>query len=86
MQYVRALIDCGVTSIFMVPRLHKRLCLAHAPAYVMTLGLNGQVMAHRSEGRKTAFTLGYNKHLSLVQESALLVVPIRAYDSVLGWP
>jgi len=49
MQCVRALIDCGATRIFMSPRLRKRLRLAHEPAYVTTLGLNGQVMAHASD-------------------------------------
>ena len=49
MQRERALVDCGVTSIFMAPRLQKRLCLADEVAYVTTLGLNAQVMARASE-------------------------------------
>jgi hypothetical protein len=86
MQRVRALIDCGATSIFMSPRLRKRLGLADEPAYVTTLGLNGQVMAHASDSRKTAFTVQYMEHLSPVQEAEVLVVPMRAYDLVLGLP
>jgi len=86
MQRVRALIDCGATSIFTTPRLRKRLGLAVEPAYVMTLGLNGQVMAHASESRKTTFTVPYMEHLSPVQESEVLVVPMQAYDLVLGLP
>jgi hypothetical protein len=86
MQRVRALIDCGATSIFMTPRLRKRLGLADEPAYVTTLGLNGHVMAHASESRKTTFTVQYMEHLSPVQESEVLVVPMRAYDLVLGLP
>jgi hypothetical protein len=86
MQRVRALIDCGATSISMSPRLRKRLGLADEPAYVMTLGLNGQVMAHASDSRKTAFTVQYMEHLSPVQEAEVLVVPMRAYDLVLGLP
>jgi hypothetical protein len=75
MQHVRALIDCGVTSIFMSPRLQKRLGLADEPAYITTIGLNGQVMAHASDCRRTAFTVQYMNHLSPVRESEMLVVP-----------
>jgi hypothetical protein len=70
----------------MTPRLRKRLGLAVKPAYVITLGLNGQVMAHTSDSRKTAFTGQYMDHISPVEESEVLVVPMRAYDLVLGLP
>jgi len=83
---VRALIDCGATSIFMAPRLRLWLGLVAEPAYVTTLGLNGQVMAHASESRKRAFTFQYMEHLSPVQESEVLVVPMWAYNLVLGLP
>jgi hypothetical protein len=86
MQQVRAVIDCGATSIFMAPRLRKRLGLADEPAYVMTLGLNCQLIAHASESRKTAFTVQYMEHLAPVQESEVLVVAMWAYDLVLGLP
>jgi len=86
MQHVRALIDCGVTSIVMAPRLRKRLGLAEEPAYVTTLGLHGQVMAHVSDSRKTEFMVQYMEHLSPVQEAEVLVVPMGAYDLVLGLP
>jgi hypothetical protein len=56
-QRVRALIDCGATSIFMVARLRKRLGLADEPAYVTTLGLNGHEMAHASGSRKKMFVV-----------------------------
>ena len=86
MQQVGDLIDCGATSIFMTPRLRKRLGLAEEPVYVMTLGLKGHVMAHASDSRKTTFTVQYMEHLSPVQESEVLVVPMQAYDLVLGLP
>jgi len=86
MQRVRALIHCGAKSICMTPRLRKRLGLAEAPAYVTTLGHNGKVMAHASESRNTTFTVQYMEHLSPVQGSEVLVVPMRAYDLVLGLP
>ena len=83
---MRARIDSGEPSIFMAPRLRKRLGLADKPACVTTLGLNGQVMANASDSRKKPVTLQYMEHLSLVQVSEVLVVPMRAYDSVLGLP
>jgi hypothetical protein len=86
MQRVRALIDCGATSIFMAPRPRKPLGLADEPAYITSLGLNGHVMAHASESRKTMFTVQYMENLSPVQESHVLVVPMRDYDWVLGLP
>jgi len=86
MQRMRARIDRGATSFLMGPRLRKRLRLADEPAYVTTLGLNGEVMAHASESQRMAFTVQYIEHLSPVQESEVLVVPMRAYDFVLGLP
>jgi len=86
MQPVRALIDCGATSIFTAPSLRKRQRLANEPAYIMTPGLNDQVMTHPSDSQKTAFTVQYIKHLSPVQQSDVLVVPMRAYHLVLGLP
>jgi len=84
MQRVRDLINCGATSIVMVPRVRKWLGLADEPAYVTTLGLNGQGIAHASETQKTAFTVQCMEHLSLVRELEVLVVPMRAYDLVFG--
>jgi len=86
MECVQALINCGVTIIFMSPRLRTRLCLADEPAYVMTLGLNGHVFAHASAIPITAFTVHSLEHLSPVQESKVHVVPMREYDLVMGVP
>jgi hypothetical protein len=52
----------------------------------MTLGLTGQVMAHASDCGKMAFMVQYMDHLSPVRESEVLVVPMPAYDLVLGVP
>ena len=84
MQHVRALIDCSATSIFKELRLRNQRGQADQPAYVMTLGRNGQAMAHASDSRITAFTFQYIEHLSPVQESEVLVVPMQAYNMVLG--
>ena len=70
----------------MALRLRKRLSLADEPADVTTLGLNGHVKAHASESRETTFTVQYMEHLSPVKESEVIVVPMRAYDLVLGLP
>jgi hypothetical protein len=70
----------------MSPTLRKRLALADEPAYVTTLGLNGQVLAHASKSQNTTFTVQYMEHLSPVQDSEVLVVPMRAYDLALGLP
>jgi hypothetical protein len=43
-------------------------------------------MAHASDYRRTAFTVQYMDHLSPVRESEVLVVPIQAYNLVLGLP
>ena len=86
MQHVRAFSDCCATSMLMAPRLRKGLGLADEPAYVTTVGLNGQVLAYASKRRKTAFTVQLMAHLSPVQESEVLVMPMRAYDGVLGLP
>jgi len=67
MQRVQPLINRGATSIFMTPRLRKRLGLAAERTYVTTLGLNGQVKAHASDSQKTAFTVQYMEHLSPLQ-------------------
>jgi hypothetical protein len=43
-------------------------------------------MAHGRDSRKTAFTVQDTEHLSPVQAAEVLVVPMRAYDLVLGLP
>jgi hypothetical protein len=86
MQRVRVLIDCGSTSIFMTPRLLRKLGLPHEAAHTTTLGLNGHVMEHARDSRKTTISAQYFDHLAPVDEPEVLVVPIKAYDLVLGLP
>jgi hypothetical protein len=86
LQRIRALIDCGATSIFISPQLLNRLGLPHEAAHITTHGLDGQVIAHARESRKTAMTVQYMDHLAPVHEPEVLVVPMRAYDLVLGLP
>jgi len=43
-------------------------------------------MVHARESHKTAMTVQYIDHLAPVHEAEVLVVPMRAYDLVLGLP
>ena len=86
MQHVRALIDCGATSILMSPRLLKRLGISHEAAHITTVGLNRGVMQHAKDSRMTRITVQCLDYLAPVDESDKLVVPMRAYDLVLGLP
>jgi len=86
MQRIQVLFDCGATSIFMAQRLLPKLGLPHEAAHTTTLGLNGQMMEHARDSRKATISAQYLDHLALVDEPEVLVVPIKAYDSVLGLP
>ena len=86
MQGVQVLIDSGATSTFMSPKLLRRLGLRHQAAHTTTLGLNGHVIEHANDSRKTTISVQYLNHLAPVDESEVLVVPIKAYDLVLGLP
>jgi hypothetical protein len=86
MQRVRALIDCEATSIFMAARLLKKLGISHEEAHITTHGFGGQIMQHAKDSRKTSITVQYMEHLAPVTEPEVQVVPMRAYDLVLGLP
>jgi hypothetical protein len=86
MQQVKALIDCGSTSIFISPSLLRKLELPHEPAFTSTQGLNGQVMMSARESRKASLLVQYFEHLEPVDELEVLVVPMTAYNLVLGLP
>jgi len=86
MQRVEALINCGATSILISPSLVRKLELPHEPAFTSAQGLNGQVMMSAKESRKASLLVQYFEHLKPVDESEVLVVPMNAYDLVLGLP
>jgi len=69
----------------MAPRLRKYLGLADHPPCLMTLGLNGQVMAQTSQSQQTVFTVQYKEHLSPGQEWEVQVVSMLAHDLVFGF-
>ena len=85
-QRIRALIDCGATTIFMAPRLLRQLGLPSEPAHITTLGLDSRVMMSAKDSRKTTISCQYFEHLAQVDEPDVLVVPMTAYDLVLGLP
>lgn len=70
----------------MAPRLLKQLGILHEAAHITTFGLNGGVMQHVKESRKTWTTVQYVDYLAPVDESVVLVMPMRAYDLVVGLP
>jgi len=84
MQCVRVIIDCGATTIFLTPRLLKWLGISHQAALVTTLAMTGGVMQHAKDTWKTRITVQYFDYLAPVDRSDVLVVPMRAYDLVLG--
>jgi hypothetical protein len=86
MNRVKVLIDCSATSIFVSPSLLSKLELPHKPAFTSTQGLNGQVMMSARESRKASLLVQYFEHLKPVDKSEVLVVPMKAYDLVLGLP
>jgi hypothetical protein len=70
----------------MAPRLLKQLGISHEAAHITTLGLNGGVMQHAKDSQKTPITVQYVDYCIPVEESDVLVMPMRAYDLVLGLP
>jgi hypothetical protein len=83
---VVALVDCGATSIFVSPRLVEKLGLSTEKANIATLGIDGKVLESRDDSRKVELTAQYMSHRAPIIESDVLVVPIEAYDMVLGTP
>jgi hypothetical protein len=86
MKRVKALIDCGATSICISRSLLRILELPHEPAFTSTQGSNGQVMMSARESRKAGLVVQYFEHLKPVDESELLVIPMKAYNLGLGLP
>jgi len=68
MQRVKALIDCGATSIFISPSLLRKHELPHELAFTSTQGFNGQVMMSAKESRKASLLVQYLEHLKPVDE------------------
>jgi len=80
MQRVQALIDCGATSIFLSPRLRRRLGIRDEPALTATVGLGGRVLVEAKDSCKATMSVRYLYQLVPVEELEVLIVPLRAYD------
>jgi hypothetical protein len=91
---VRALIDCGATSIFASPWLVARLGLETEHAHITTYGIDGGVLAHTRDSRKARLAVKYFAQAPAdepeardpVDEPEVLIIPMTAYDLVLGLP
>jgi hypothetical protein len=70
----------------MSPQLLSRLGLPHEAVHITTYSLHGQVIAHVRESCKTVITDQYMDHFAPVHEPEVLVLPMRAYNLVLGLP
>jgi hypothetical protein len=55
-------------------------------AHTTTYGLDGNVMSHAKDSRKTRLSVSYFEHEQPVDESEVLIVPMMAYNLVLGLP
>jgi hypothetical protein len=88
MKTVRALINCRATLIFASPQMVERLGLEDlaAPAYTTTRGIDGKVIMEARESRKLTLKVQYFDYLAGITESDCLIVPMQAYDLVLGIP
>jgi hypothetical protein len=86
MQPVNAHIDCGATSIFISPSLIWKLELPHKPTFTSTQCLNSQVMMSAKAPRNARLLVHNFEHLKPVDELEVTVVPMKAYDLVLGLP
>jgi hypothetical protein len=81
---VKALIDCGATSIFASPKLIEILGLQTQQAHTTAYGLNGNVMSHAKDSRQTRLSVSSFEHEQPVDKSEVLIVPMTADDLVLG--
>jgi len=68
----------------MPSRLLKQLGISHEGAQNTILGLGRQITQHAKDSRKTSITFQYMQHLALVTEPEMQIVPMRAYNLLLG--
>jgi hypothetical protein len=73
-------------SIFISPSLLRKLELPHKPAFTSTQGHNCQVMMSPMESRTATLLVQYFEQLKPFDESEVVVIPMKAYNLVLGLP
>jgi len=87
MECVRAIVDCGSTSISMTLRLLKHLGISQQAPHITTLSMNGGVVQYgKDTGTKTRITVKYLEYLAPVYLSDVLVVAMRAYNLIRSLP
>jgi hypothetical protein len=69
---VKTLLDCGATSIFASPWLVVRLGLETEHAHITTYGLDGGVLAHARDSRKTCLAVKYFAPVDEPEETRLM--------------
>jgi len=84
MQRVVALLDYGATTIIISPCLLKTIELPHGTAFTSTHGVNLLVKISATESRKPCLKVQYFEQLKPVDKSEVFVIPMMAYDLVLG--
>lgn len=68
----------------MTPSLLKRLSISNQATHITTLDMDGGGIQHGKDSRKMQSILQYLDYLALVHKSNGLVMPMRAYDLLLG--
>jgi gag-polyprotein putative aspartyl protease len=80
---ISVLLDCGASSNFISPELARDLGCTLRRAYTTTYGLDGNILSDAFSSRRTAISLEHAEH---AYEIDALVVPLTAYQLVLGMP
>ena len=82
---ISVLLDCGASSNFISPELAQALGCNLRRAYTTTYGLDGNILSDAFSSRRTGLSI---KHAEAAQayEIDALVVPLTAYQLVLGMP
>lgn len=83
MRCLGALINWGVTTRVMAPRLLKWVGISHQTAHITTLGLDGGVMQQAKDSRNKRITVKYLDYRTLVHKSDMVVVPMHVGCSTL---
>ena len=82
---ISVLLDCGASSNFISPELARDLGCTLRRAYTTTYGLDGNILSDAFSSRRTAISLEH-EHAEHAYNIDALVVPLTAYQLVLGMP
>jgi hypothetical protein len=82
---ITVLLDCGARANFISPELGKALGCKLRRAYTTTYGLDGNILSDAFSSRSTAIALEHAQATHAYEVDAL-VVPLTAYQLVLGMP